>query len=111
MIGTLHPSCAVARPEVAVPTFSSAGLHVGGKGVFTIVVVGIADGLSIHGTLADTAEYVVDLAGTFDAGDVERPADEPHADKITVDIRKASGPTVSFLLISMEVYHGPSQCP
>ena len=69
----------------------------------TTVVVGIVAGLSIHGTLTIDAEAVVEEADTFDNGDGERAVDEPHADKATADIRKASGHTVGFLPMSVEV--------
>ena len=102
VIGTLQPSCAVARPEVAVPTFSSAGLHVSGKGAVTIVVVGIVAGLSIHGTVAVTADSGAGVAGTFDDWDRDAVG-EPQADKTAADMRRASDLVESFLLMTEEV--------
>ena len=69
----------------------------------TTVVVGIAAGLSIHGTLTIDAEAVVEEADTFDNGDGERAIDEPHADKATADMRKAMDLAVKFLLMFVEV--------
>ena len=66
VIGTLQPSCAVARPKLTVPTLRSAGLHAADNGSVTTVVVGIVAGLSIHGTATPDAEAVAGLAGTFD---------------------------------------------
>ncbi len=102
VIGTLQPSCAVAKPNVAVPTFSCAGLHVSGKGAVTTVVVGIVAGLSIHGTVAGTADSVAGVADTFDDWDGEAVG-EPQADKTAADMRRASDLVESFLLISEEV--------
>lgn len=92
----------MAKPNVAVPTFSCAGLHVSGKGAVTTVVVGIVAGLSIHGTVAGTADSVAGVADTFDDWDGEAVG-EPQADKTAADMRRASDLVESFLLISEEV--------
>ena len=77
-------------------------MHAAGIGVVTTVVVGIAAGLSIHGTLTIDAEPVVAATDTFDNGDGERAVDEPHADKATADMRKARDLAVRFLLMFVE---------
>lgn len=92
----------MAKPNVAVPTFSCAGLHVSGKGAVTTVVVGIVAGLSIHGTVAGTADSVAGVADTFDDWDGEAVG-EPQADKTAADMRRASDLVESFLLMSEEV--------
>ena len=78
-------------------------MHAAGIGVVTTVVVGIAAGLLIHGTLTVDAEAVVEKADTFGDGDGERAVDEPHADKVTADMRKARDLAVRFLLMFVEV--------
>ena len=103
VIGTLHPSCAVANPKLAAPTMRSPGLHAAGIGVVTTVVVGIVAGLLIHGTLTVDAEAVIEEADTFGVGVGERAVDEPHADNVTADMRKARDLAVRFLLIFVEV--------
>ena len=102
VIGTLQPSWAVAKPKVTIPTFSSAGKHFGSEGAGTTVVAGIVASLSIHGTLAATTGFGVEVTCTF-VVDCSEVLAEPQDDKIAADIRKASGHAVGFLPMSVEV--------
>ena len=61
VMGTLQPSCAVAKMYVIVPAFSFVGKHVGGEGVGRTVVVGIIADASTHGTLVDAAVLDVEV--------------------------------------------------
>jgi len=67
------------------------------------VVVGVVAGLSIHGTAAVTAGFVVEVTCIFDADCGEVLAAEPQDDKIAADTSKASGRAFSFLPMSVEV--------
>ena len=78
MIGTLQPSCAVARPELTVPTWRSAGLQAGDIGLVTTVVAGTVAGLSSQGTAVGVAEPVVEVADAPDAPDNWHP-ERTHA--------------------------------
>ena len=64
------------------------------------VVVGIVAGWSIHGTVAVTAGFVVEVTCTFviDCGEVLA---EPQDDKIAADMRKMSSRVVAFLPMSV----------
>ncbi len=87
---------------MAVPTFRSAGLQVADKAIVATVVAGIVAGLLIHGTFTVTADFVVDVVGTFDDRDGEA-VNEPHADKTATDMRNVRDLAGSFLLMSVEV--------
>lgn len=104
MIGTLQPSSAVAKPNVIVPTFNSAGKHVGSEETGTTVVVGIVAGMSIHGTPVDAAVLDVEVLGACVVDDNEFVEEVPQDDRIAANTRRASCRSVGFFLIFTEVY-------
>ena len=86
-----------------MPTFSSAGRHVGGEGAGTTVVVGIVAGMSIHGTLVDAAVLDVEATGACVVDDRELDVEDPQDDRIAAAMR-ASSRTVGFIVMCKEVY-------
>ena len=98
VIGTLHPSCAVAKPKLAVPTWRSPSLHVAGKGGATTVVVGIVAGLSSQDTVAGVAELLVNVVDALDA------ADDSHAESAHAATSTTSKLFGIVSLIPVEVY-------